>query len=252
MRKRAAGGTRYKKRHSFKRTLIIILIVLLASTAAVGAYRLHEAWENRAYAQQLALLAEQNTTGEYEGTAYTEINGGKAFFTEKDYTTKPFEKYSELDKYGRCGTAYANICEELMPTEERTSIGMIKPSGWQTVRYDDLVEGNYLYNRCHLIAFMLAGENANEKNLITGTRYMNTEGMLPFEMQVARYVEKTGNHVLYRVTPIFKGKNLVASGVLMEASSVEDRGEGLSFCVYVYNVQPGIKIDYATGESRRA
>lgn len=249
MRKRAAGSMRYRKRDRVKTVVIIILLAALAAAAAVGAYRLYDLWENRAYTQQIALLAEQNTAGEYEGTAYTEINGGKPFFTESDYTTKPFEKYSELDSYGRCGPAFANICEELMPTEERTSIGMVKPSGWHTARYDGLVEGNYLYNRCHLIAFALAGENANEKNLITGTRYMNTQGMLPFEIKTAQYVENTGNHVLYRVTPIFKGKNLVAQGVLMEASSVEDHGEGLSFCVYVYNVQPNIVIDYVTGES---
>lgn len=249
MRNRAAGGRRYRKKDSFKTAVIIILLAALAAAAAVGAYSLYDLWENRAYTQQIALLAEQDTTGVYEGIAYTEINDGKPFFTERDYTTKPFEKYSELDSYGRCGPAFANICEELMPTEERTSIGMIKPSGWHTVRYDGLVEGNYLYNRCHLIAFALAGENANEKNLISGTRYMNTQGMLPFEIKTAQYVENTGNHVLYRVTPIFKGKNLVAQGVLMEASSVEDHGEGLSFCVYVYNVQPNIVIDYATGES---
>ena len=153
-----------------------------------------------------------------------------------------------MDELDRCGVAYANICTELMPTEERGSIGQVKPSGWHTVTYDN-VDGRYLYNRCHLIGFQLAGENANEQNLITGTRYMNVEGMLPFENQVADYVEETENHVLYRVTPIFYGDNLVASGVQMEAWSVEDQGEGVCFNVYVYNVQPGITIDYATGES---
>lgn len=242
-----------------KRSAIVLVAVLFFSLVLCAGFLrwLIEAADS-GHAEQIRLLEGSGRQGahiyEYAccGEPYTEINGNEAFFAEKEYTTRAFEKYAKLDRCGRCGAAYANICKELMPTEERTSIGMIKPSGWHTVRYDELIEGNYLYNRCHLIAFMLAGENANEKNLITGTRYMNTEGMLPFEMQVASYVEKTGNHVLYRVTPIFKGKNLVASGVLMEASSVEDHGEGLSFCVYVYNVQPGIEIDYATGESRRA
>jgi DNA-entry nuclease len=155
----------------------------------------------------------------------------------------------ELDSLGRCGTAYACVGVDIMPTEERGEIGMIKPSGWQTVRYDDLIDGMYLYNRCHLIGYQLAGENANEQNLITGTRYLNVEGMLPFENQVADYVNGTKNHVLYRVTPVFDGDNLLASGVLMEAYSVEDDGKGISFCVFAYNVQPGVNINYANGES---
>lgn len=185
----------------------------------------------------------------YQGETYIEVNGNQPYFTEEEYTTEVFEYYSELDLLGRCGVAYANICQELMPTEERGKIGMIKPSGWQNVKYPELVEGNYLYNRCHLIGFQLAGENANEKNLITGTRYFNVEGMLPFENMVAEYVQETGNHVLYRVTPEYEGDNLVASGVRMEAWSVEDEGMGISFHVYVYNVQPGVEIDYETGES---
>ena len=163
-------------------------------------------------------------------------------------TTEPFETYSELDRLGRCGTAYANICLEIMPTDFRGEIGQVKPSGWQTVKYD-CVDGGYLYNRCHLIGYQLAGENANKQNLITGTRYMNVTGMLPFENMVDDYVEETQNHVLYRVTPIFEGKNLVASGIQMEAFSVEDDGEGVCFNVFVYNVQPGVTIDYATGDS---
>ena len=186
---------------------------------------------------------------DYAGAAYAVIDGNIPSFDESELTTEPFETYSELDALGRCGTAYANICPELMPTEERSSIGQVKPSGWQTVRYDGVVDGNYLYNRCHLIGYQLAGENANEQNLITGTRYMNVEGMLPFENLVADYVEETGNHVLYRVTPDFEGMELVARGVQMEALSVEDNGEGVCFNVYVYNVQPGVVIDYATGES---
>ncbi len=184
----------------------------------------------------------------YEDDPYVVLQGNAPGFQEEDVTTQAFETYSPLDELERCGVAYANICTELMPTEERGTIGQVKPSGWHTVTYD-IVDGRYLYNRCHLIGFQLAGENANKQNLITGTRYLNVEGMLPFENQVAEYVEQTDNHVLYRVTPIFQGDNLVASGVQMEAYSVEDNGEGVCFNVYVYNVQPGIAIDYATGES---
>lgn len=185
----------------------------------------------------------------YEGEPYVEIHDNHPFFRENEYVTEVFEAYSKLDKLGRCGSAYACIGREIMPTEEREAIGQIKPSGWHTVKYPEVIADRYLYNRCHLIAFSLAGENANEKNLITGTRYMNVEGMLPLEITVADYVEQTGNHVLYRVTPVFNGSNLVADGVIMEAYSVEDEGEGIRFCVYVYNVQPGVIIDYETGES---
>jgi DNA-entry nuclease len=187
---------------------------------------------------------------DYSGTAYIALDNNIPDFSEKDKTnTNAFEFYSDLDSLGRCGQAYANICEEIEPTEERGSIGAIKPSGWHTVKYNDLIDGNYLYNRCHLIGYQLAGENANEKNLITGTRYLNVVGMLEFENLVDDYVDSTGNHVLYRVTPIFEGDNLVASGVQMEGWSVEDNGEGICFNVYCYNVQPGIEIDYATGNS---
>lgn len=185
----------------------------------------------------------------YSGSPYVEVNGDVPYFTEQEKTTDVFETYSELDTLGRCGTAYANICRELMPEEERGKIGMVKPSGWHTVKYNGLVDGNYLYNRCHLIGFQLAGENANEENLITGTRYLNVEGMLPFENEIADYVRRTDNHVLYRVTPVYEGRNLVADGVLLEAYSVEDSGKGISFNVYCYNVQPGVRIDYATGNS---
>lgn len=189
------------------------------------------------------------TIPEYNGNSYVEVNENQPFFDKDDLTTKAFERYSELDWLGRCGVAYANVCKELMPTAEREGIGMIKPSGWHTVKYPEVIEDLYLYNRCHLIGFQLSGENANEKNLITGTRYMNVEGMLPFENAVASYVRQTGNHVLYRVTPVFSGMNLVADGVLVEAYSVEDSGEGIAFCVFIYNVQPGIEIDYRTGVS---
>ena len=188
---------------------------------------------------------------EYSGVPYVVLNDNEPSFDETDLTDEAYEYYSELDADGKCGVAEASIGEELMPTEERGNIGQVKPSGWQTVKYDN-VEGKYLYNRCHLIGFQLTGENANEKNLITGTRYMNTEGMLPFENMVADYIRETGNHVMYRVTPIFEGDNLVASGVQMEAKSVEDNGESICFNVYVYNVQPGIEIDYATGDSQLA
>lgn len=190
---------------------------------------------------------------DYSGNPYVSLHAGQPDFSANDKKkTKAFETYSKLDSLGRCGVAYANICQEIMPTKERGSIGKIKPSGWHTVKYNDLIDGNYLYNRCHLIGYQLAGENANEQNLITGTRYLNVEGMLPFEDMVTEYVKKTGNHVLYRVTPVFQGKNLVASGVEMEAWSVEDSGSGICFHVYCYNVQPGIEIDYASGENREA
>ncbi len=183
---------------------------------------------------------------EYTGDPYVVINENDPFFTESDFTEEAFETYSDLDELGRCGAAFANVGKETMPTEERGQIGMIKPSGWQTVKYD-CVDGKYLYNRCHLIGYQLSAENANEKNLITGTRYLNVSGMLPFENKVADYIKETGNHVLYRVTPIYQEKNLVASGVLMEAQSVED--DTVKFCVYCYNVQPDVQIDYATGKS---
>ena len=191
----------------------------------------------------------QETVPVYSGEPYAGLNGNIPYFTDREKTEDVFEHYSDLDTLGRCGAAYANICKELMPTEKRGEIGMIKPTGWHTVRYDDIISDKYLYNRCHLIGFQLAGENANEKNLVTGTRYMNVDGMLPFENMIADYVKETDNHVLYRVTPIFVGDNLVCRGVEMEAYSVEDNGEGTSFHVFVYNIQPGIEIDYATGDS---
>lgn len=185
---------------------------------------------------------------EYSGEPYVEINKNQPEFEEYELTTEAFEQYSELDELGRCGTAEACVGEETMPTEERGNISSIKPTGWKNNEYDS-VDGGYLYNRCHLIGFQLTGENANEENLITGTRYMNTEGMLPFENMVAEYIHETDNHVLYRVTPIFEEDDLVASGVQMEAESVEDKGAGICFNVYIYNVQPQITINYATGDN---
>lgn len=185
---------------------------------------------------------------EYKGKGYVVINNNKPDFREEEITTKTFEKYSDLDLLGRCGVAYANVSKEMMPTAERGQIGMIKPSGWKYSKYD-FVDGKYLYNRCHLIAYQLTGENANKKNLITCTRYANATTMLKFENKVAKYVKRTGNHVLYRVTPIFTGTDLVAKGIQMEAYSVEDNGRGVRFNVYVYNVQDGVTIDYRTGNN---
>lgn len=184
----------------------------------------------------------------YSGSPYVELDGNLPGFSLEERTTDSFETYSALDALGRCGPAYACVGQDLMPTEDRESISSVRPTGWVQAEYS-FVDGGSLYNRCHLIGFQLTGENANEENLITGTRYMNVEGMLPFENMVADYIKETGNHVLYRAAPIFEGENLVASGVVMEALSVEDEGEGVCFHVYVYNVQPGVEIDYATGES---
>ena len=186
---------------------------------------------------------------EYSGDPYVVVNNNVPFFSKEDLKAEAFESYGDLDSLGRCTVAYSMVGTETMPTEERGSIGQVKPTGWHAVKYDN-VDGKYLYNRCHLIGYQLTAENANVKNLITGTRYLNVQGMLPFENLTADYIKETGNHVLYRVTPVFEGDNLVASGVLMEGESAEDGGEAIQFCVYVYNVQPGIIIDYATGDSR--
>ena len=196
-------------------------------------------------------LAEEDKSSipKYSGKAYAVINNNIPSFKNAELKTKSYEHYGNLDALGRCTVAKACIGKDIMPREERGSIGRVKPSGWQTVKYD-IVDGKYLYNRCHLIGYQLTGENANECNLITGTRYMNVDGMLPFENMVADYVEETGNHVLYKVTPVYKGNNLVATGVKMEAKSVEDKGKGICFNVFVYNVQPGITINYATGVSK--
>ncbi len=186
-----------------------------------------------------------------EDDPYIVVNDNTPAFTEEEITTESFEQYSQLDELGRCGAALACVGTDLMPMEKRGNISRVKPTGWHSTRYD-FVEGKNLYNRCHLIAYQLSGENANEKNLITGTRFMNVSGMLPFEEQVGDYVRETGNHVMYRVTPVFEGDNLIADGVQMEAWSVEDNGKGVSYNVYVFNIQPGVEIDYATGESKEA
>lgn len=219
-----------------------ISIVLIIAIVAIGYFWMKQN-QSQPYSESVQFVPE------FLNTPHIILNNNQPEFTESDYTTTSYEKYSELDSLNRCGAAIACIGLDIMPTEERGSIGQIKPTGWHTVKYD-IVDGKYLYNRCHLIGYQLTGENANEKNLITGTRYLNVEGMLPFENMVADYVKETGNHVLYRVTPIFDGDNLVARGVQMEAWSVEDDGEGICFNVYCYNNQPSIEIDYATGESK--
>lgn len=230
-----------------KKLWVRLIPVFLAVTILFSGCSLLE--ETLGNSSSQSSTTSSDASSEFNGSPYKEVNGNEPDFSDEEKAAKnSFESYSELDSLGRCGVAYACIGEDLMPTEDRESISQVKPSGWQTVEYD-FVDGKYLYNRCHLIGFQLTGENANEKNLITGTRYMNVEGMLPFENMVTDYIKETGNHVLYRVTPVFEGKELVARGVEMEAWSVEDQGDGICYHVYVYNNQPGVTIDYATGNS---
>lgn len=222
---------------------VAVLLVLLA-----GAWYLRSAGDSGQQQVHSLTALYLDEIPPFSGEPYVAVNNNVPSFLPGELTTSSYEVYSPLDDLGRCGVASACVGVDLMPTEERESIGQVKPSGWQTVKYD-CVDGKYLYNRCHLIGFQLTGENANKQNLITGTRYMNVEGMLPFENMVADYVKETENHVLYRVSPVYDGDDLVARGVQMEALSVEDEGEGVSFNVYVYNSQPGVEIDYATGVS---
>ena len=227
----------------------IITIIALMLLAYIGDI-IYEQESNSANAKTTSTNYNLASVPDYTDKIYIEINNNVPYFDENDYTTEPFEKYSDLDEKGRCNVTYANICKEIMPKDGQTreSISMVKPSGWKQTK----IGGEYLYNRCHLIAYQLADESANEKNLITGTRYFNTEGMLPFENEVANYIKQNPkNHVLYRVTPDFKGNNLVASGVEIEAYSVEDNGKGVQFNVYIYNVQPGVTINYETGEATK-
>ena len=231
-----------------KRKWYAILPVLLALTFLFSGCSQMEEWVPDSSSGQTSVISLENLP-EFSDSAYVELNDNQPEFSDEEkQNTQSFETYSELDSLGRCGVAFACIGQDLMPTEDRESISQVKPTGWQTVKYD-FVDGKYLYNRCHLIGFQLTGENANEKNLITGTRYMNVEGMLPFENMVADYIKETDNHVLYRVTPVFENQELVARGVQMEAWSVEDKGDGICYNVYVYNNQPGVAIDYATGKS---
>ena len=249
-------SSKKKKNKKIQKTIIsLILVVIFTVIAYIQTQLLEKNKEqnnnNSTSAETIAL----ENIPEYSGLPYVEINNNIPNFSEEDYTTEAFEKYSELDILKRYRVTYAKNCKKKMPAKgkKKEKIGTVKPSGWKNVKYAGLVDGNYLYNRCHLIGWQLAAENANAKNLITGTRYLNVEGMLPFENKVADYLHKKStknNHVLYRVTPIFKGSNLVASGVQMEAYSIEDKGKGVSFNVYAYNVQPGVIIDYKTGESK--
>lgn len=235
-----------------KKNTIKYIILSLVSIFAIYAFDYYKDDVQKLLANIIPYEEKSYNIGEipeYNGDSYVIINNNNPDFTEEDKNTTSFEKYSDLDYLNRTGASYANVSIDIMPTEERGKIGMIKPSGWHTIKYD-IVDGKYLYNRCHLIGYQLTGENANEKNLITCTRYMNTVGMLEFENKVADYVKKTNNHVLYRVTPIFEGNNLLASGVQMEGLSIEDNGKGIKFNVYVYNVQEGIEIDYSTGDSK--
>lgn len=236
------------KRQNLLRITVFVLAILLA-VIIVTVYT--NTTDNQTQTQlPIGTVSDVDPNGipEYSGSPYVTINGNVPYFDSSDYTSISYEHYSELDSLGRCGVAEACIGQDLMPTEKRGSISQVKPSGWQSIQYD-IVDGKSLYNRCHLIGFQLTGENANENNLITGTRYLNVQGMLPFENMVADYINETNNHVLYRVTPVFTGRNLVADGVYIEAWSVEDKGDGICFNVYAYNVQPGIEIDYATGDS---
>ncbi len=251
----------------FKGFCLIIAVLICTVLCSCGGKNVGETTENLPYTEEnSAFVSEVNSensqspngenssalglgdAGEFSGTAYVTLNNNIPQFSSDEITTQSFEEYSQLDSLGRCGEAFACLGKDLMPTEERGSIGQVKPSGWQTVKYD-FVDGKYLYNRCHLIGFQLSGENANTRNLITGTRYMNVQGMLPFENMVADYIKETNNHVMYRVTPVFKGEELVAHGVQIEAYSVEDEGDGICFNVYCYNAQPGVIIDYGTGNS---
>lgn len=251
----ARSGGKRRQNLPDKNRLILALVVIVVGVGLTalwlhlnGALTLDNLLVELGLKEPPSVSVTMEDIPEYSGEPYVILQDNWPDFDVEDLTTEPFETYSELDSLGRCGVAYANICLEIMPTEERGDIGQVKPTGWQTAKYD-CVEGKYLYNRCHLIGYQLAGENANKQNLITGTRYLNVTGMLPFENMVDDYVEETENHVLYRVTPIFDGNNLVANGVQMEAFSVEDEGEGICFNIFVYNVQPGITIDYATGDS---
>ena len=234
---------RRKKKNKYKRKIEDFLVhIIIVSIILVVIWFINE--NNKTYSSY-----DIDNIPDYNGNAYVVINANKPDFDEDDYTTKSYEEYSDLDNLGRCGVAIANIGQDIMPTEDRESISSVYPTGWVQEKYDN-VDGKYLYNRCHLIGYQLTGENANEENLITCTRSMNVDGMLEFENQVAEYVKETNNHVLYRVTPVFEGNNLLASGVQIEASSVEDRCDDICFNVYVYNVQDGIEIDYKTGESK--
>lgn len=242
-------GRRKNKKSSIKLIIILIVTAIFAVASYFG-IELEEYINNISNKYKISYTTsfDLSTIPEFEDEPYVVLNDNQPEFEQEDFNREIFEEYSKLDYLGRCGPAFAKVGTQTMPTEERGEIGGVKPSGWKTIKYDN-VDGKYLYNRCHLIGYQLTAENANERNLITGTRYMNVQGMLPFENMVAEYVRETENHVLYRVTPIFEGENLVANGVQIEAKSVEDNGQAICFNVYVYNNQPGITIDYSNGES---
>ena len=242
---------RRKTKEIRKQLIGLIFILVLIGISSIFGIDILNNRENESFSNEtIETNINISDIPEYEEKIYIEINNNKPYFTEEDYTKESFEKYSNLDEFGRCGVAFANISKEIMPKEgeERESISNVKPTGWIQEKYD----GEYLYNRCHLIGYQLSGENDNELNLITGTRYFNVEGMLSFENKVADYIEENQeNHVLYRVTPVFENDNLLAKGVEIEAYSVEDNGEGVCFNVFIYNVEPGLNINYATGESSK-
>ncbi|MBR2615617.1 MAG: DNA/RNA non-specific endonuclease [Clostridia bacterium] len=234
-----------------KRTLLLLFLALsLLFSSCSTARRETDVSTEADFPASIPLTAEESLPT-FEGEPFAILNENKPYFSLSEFGRDPFEEYGKEDALGRCGSTRALIGRELMPTEDRGSIGQVKPTGWHTVKYD-FVDGKYLYNRCHLIGFQLTGENANVRNLITGTRYLNVEGMLPFENMVADLIKETDLHVAYRVTPVFLGDELVARGVVMEAMSLEDEGESIEFCVFCFNVQPGVKIDYATGESEES
>lgn len=243
----------HPKRKSRLAAVLLALLLCAGSALAMTGCSAEDALDALNQAEKLFSIEGETVTveelPEYDGHPYIAVNDNMPDFDEDDLTEDSFEMYSDLDSLGRCGVCYANVGQDLMPTEKRGSIGSVKPTGWVTSKYD-FVDGKYLYNRCHLLGYQLTAENANERNLITGTRYMNTEGMLPFENLVADYVRESGGHVLYRVTPVFYGDELVARGVQMEGFSVEDKGASVCFNVFVYNVQPGVTIDYADGSNQ--
>lgn len=238
-------------KRNFAKIISLLLAILMLTACSEFENIEQTVSKEKETTTQYTEIAQSESVSEVEPYTvypYTVINNNVPEFEKTDYT-KSFEKYGELDSLGRCTSCIANIGTDLMPTKERGAIGSVKPTGWQVAKYSN-IDGRYLYNRCHLIGYQLSAENANPNNLITGTRYLNIEGMLPFENKVATYVKATSNHVLYRVTPIFKDDELVARGVQMEAYSIEDDGEGVEFNVYCYNVQPDIEIDYKTGNSK--
>ena len=249
-----------ENRRAVTRVLLvsIVVVILAVATSLFFIYRSSGGSRDdsrvltvaKAPESQATCITSPDSIPDYSGKDTIELNGNVPNFTEYDLENIVGELFSPLDMLGRCGPAIAMLDRNMMPEGERDYVGMIRPSGWHTVRYDDLIDDKYLYNRCHLIAYAMTGQNSNELNLITGTRYLNKYGMLPFEIQALQYLDQSEHHVLYRVTPFFKGDELVARGVEMEAWSVEDHGQGVCFHVFVYNQQPGIVIDYSTGDSR--